>query len=255
MIGALSTPELRRQFLIADLFAPGEARQVETELDGMIAAGIVPADAPLRLEPRLLDRREVGLINIGGPGAVRVDGTRYELGRLDCLYIGLGAEDVEFETAAGAAFYLLSAPAQQTWPTVKATPADATVREIGDEANASRRRLHQYIHPGGIRSCQLVMGFTELAPGSVWNTMPAHTHERRSEIYLYFDLGDSIVVHLLGAPGSTRHVIVRDREAVLSPRWSIHTGAGTTPYRFIWGMAGENQDFDDIDALTLQQLR
>jgi len=255
---------LRDQFLIAGLFRPGEVVAHYTDLDRMIIGGAVPDGAPLALPGAretgtdyFLERREIGILNLGAPGAVRVGGARHDLGTLDCLYVGLGEKEVSLDSGPGglAQFYFVSAPAHRKLPTAVVRRADLRSDPIGDPARANRRRINKLIHPNGVKSCQLVMGFTEFEPGSVWNTMPPHTHSRRTEIYLYFDLGEQIVVHLMGEPTATRHLIVRDREAVLSPSWSIHCGAGTGPYRFVWAMAGDNQVFDDMDAVALEDLR
>ncbi len=262
----LDTAALRAGFLIADLFEPGVIRLVCTDLDRAIVGSAVPGAAPLALEagPQLradhfCQRRELGVINVGGPGAVEVDGTRHQLAPRDCLYVGRGSRSVAFSSAdpaAPAAFYLLSYPAHAAHPTTRATPADATRRALGSKADANERHLHQYIHEDGIRSCQLVMGFTVLQPGSVWNTMPPHTHDRRSEVYLYFDLAPGHrVAHLMGEPHETRALWVGEKQAVLSPPWSIHCGAGTGPYAFVWGMGGENQRFDDMDPAPIPDLR
>jgi len=261
-IDSMPAADLRRSFLLDALFEAGRLNLVYTSVDRMIVGGVMPAgQMPLPSLPELgtasfTERREVGLINIGDPGAISAGGSRYELNRLDCLYVGLG-DEVVFEAPASGqpAYYLLSCPAHQRYPTRRVTPAEADAVEIGDERHASRRTIRKLIHPGGVRSCQLVMGITELAPNSVWNTMPPHLHSRRSEIYLYFDLGDELLVHLMGTPDRTRHLIVRDRQAVVSPEWSLHSGAGTACYRFIWGMAGENQTFSDIDPVPPQSLR
>lgn len=259
----LGTAELRDAFLVSGLFRPGEVVAHYTDLDRMIVGGAMPGSAPLELPADealaadfFLQRREIGIINIGAPGAVRVGRQRYDLGSLDCLYVGRGEKSVAFENggAGQAAFYFVSTPAHATHPTAHATREQAQSDPIGDPAKANRRRIAKYIHPDGIKSCQLVMGFTEFEPGSVWNTMPAHTHNRRTESYLYFDVGDNVVVHLMGEPKATRHLIVRDREAVLSPSWSIHCGAGTGSYRFVWAMGGENQEFADMDAVPMSDL-
>jgi 4-deoxy-L-threo-5-hexosulose-uronate ketol-isomerase len=253
----LTTQEIRRDFLVDGLFEPGRIRLAATGLDRLIAGGIMPAsELVLETAPELRaeyfhERRETGIINIGAAGRVMVDGAEYVLGTRECLYIGMGARDVRFYSCPGepAAYYLLSCPAHRQFPTRPATHEDAAIVETGDARNASRRRIVRYIHERGIESCQLVMGYTELAEGSVWNTWPAHTHARRSEVYLYFDCNGGVVTHLLGVPTETRHVIVRDRQAVLSPPWSIHAGVGTCPYRFVWGMAGENRTFEDMDPI------
>jgi 4-deoxy-L-threo-5-hexosulose-uronate ketol-isomerase len=253
----LTTQELRRHFLIDGLFEPGQIHLAATGLDRLIAGGIVPeTELALDAAPELRanyfnERRETGVINIGAPGRVVVDGSEYGLGTRECLYIGMGAREIRFGSCTGApaVYYLLSCPAHRSFPTRIATQRDAAIVEAGDTRNASRRRIVRYIHERGVQSCQLVMGYTELAEGSVWNTWPAHTHARRSEVYLYFDCNGGLVTHLLGDPAETRHVIVRDREAVLSPSWSIHTGVGTCCYRFVWGMAGENRTFEDMDPI------
>ena len=259
----MSTHELRDNFVLADLFAPGEIRLVHTGLDRMVAGGIMP-DGELALEApadfrarHFHERRESGVMNIGDPGEVVVDGRHLSVGRMECVYIGRGAESVAFRSSPGgeAAFYLLSCPAHRNYPVQRLGVADAEVVQIGSAANSSCRKVHRYIHQNGVQSCQLVMGFTALAPGSVWNTWPPHTHNRRSEVYLYLDLGDNLLMHFLGEPEQSRHVVVRDREAVLSPPWSMHCGAGTGSYKFIWGMAGENQSYDDMDAADPQSIK
>jgi 4-deoxy-L-threo-5-hexosulose-uronate ketol-isomerase len=259
-IETLGTEELRRAFLLSGLIGSGRVKIAATGLDRLVAGGCAPGPEPVRLPsvPQFgtryfTERREVGVINIGDPGTVSVSGTTYKLDRLDCLYIGKGEEEILF-AGAQTQFYFLSCPAHAKCPTVKASRAGARVDEIGSAARASRRRVVRYIHPGGIESCQLTMGYTELCGGNVWSGMPPHTHGRRSEVYFYFDLGDQVVVHLLGEPHRTRHVIVRDREAVLVPAWSLHTGVGTEPYRFIWGMAGENREYEDMDVVGVQDL-
>jgi 4-deoxy-L-threo-5-hexosulose-uronate ketol-isomerase len=260
----LSTEQLRDNFLISGLFRPGELIAHYTDLDRMIIGGAMPTTAPLALPSAketgtdfFLARREIGFLNLGAPGAILVGGVRHELGTLDCLYVGLGEKDVTLESAAGgqAQFFFVSTPAHAKYPTAVVRRADVKTDPIGDVAKANRRRINKLIHVDGVKSCQLVMGFTEFEPGSVWNTMPPHTHSRRTEIYLYFDLNDQVVVHLMGEPHATRHLIVRDREAVLSPAWSIHCGAGTGSYRFIWAMGGDNQTFADMDAVSLTTLR
>lgn len=260
----LSTDKLREQFLIAGLFRPGEVIAHYTDLDRMIVGGAMPTGAPLALPSAketgtdfFLARREIGILNLGAPGAVVVGGLRHELGTLDCLYIGLGEKDVTMESNAGgqAQFYFVSTPAHAKHPTAVVRRADVKTDPIGDPAKANRRRINKLIHVDGVKSCQLVLGFTEFEPGSVWNTMPPHTHSRRTEVYLYFDLGDQVVVHLLGEPTATRHVIVRDREVVLSPAWSVHCGAGTGSYRFVWAMGGDNQTFADMDAVAMTALK
>ena len=259
----LGTEALRTRYLVTDLFQPGKLVAHYTDLDRMIIGGAMPQAAPLALPDCketgtsfFLERRELGIINLGAPGTVRIGGKPYALATLDGLYVGLGERDVTFENGPSgqAAFYLVSTPAHAKHPTVAVARASVKTDPIGDVALANRRRIVKYIHPAGIKSCQLVMGFTEFEPGSVWNTMPSHTHSRRTEAYLYFDLADQLVVHLMGEPRATRHLIVRNREAVLSPSWSIHSGVGTGSYRFVWAMGGDNQTFDDMDRVPLSEL-
>jgi 4-deoxy-L-threo-5-hexosulose-uronate ketol-isomerase len=254
----MTTAELRRNFLVADLFQPGRMNLVYTDLDRLVVGGIcpeseIPLPAPRELGTRFFtERREVGIMNLGEPGTVLAGRKRYTLEHLDCLYIGMGEAEVVFEAPSGTrpAFYLASAPAHRAYPTRLLSRGQVQGNAMGDAAHANRRRIHKYIAPGIIESCQLVMGFTELEEGSVWNTMPPHTHCRRSEIYLYFDLGDGLVFHFMGTPDNTRHLVMREREVALSPSWSLHTGAGTKNYRFLWVMAGENQEFADIDPVA-----
>jgi 4-deoxy-L-threo-5-hexosulose-uronate ketol-isomerase len=260
----LGTEQLREFFHIGGLFQPGQINAHYTDLDRMIVGAAVPTTAPLALPVYketgtsfFLERREIGILNIGAPGVVKVGTTAYNLATLDCLYIGLGEKDVVFENgkAGQAQFYFISTPAHAKYPTVHVTKAQAEIEELGDPKLANRRRICRYIHVKGVKSCQLVLGFTEFEAGSVWNTMPPHTHSRRTEIYLYFDLGDQLVVHLMGEPTATRHLIVRDREVTLSPAWSIHAGVGTGNYRFCWAMGGDNQVFHDMDPAPLTVLR
>jgi 4-deoxy-L-threo-5-hexosulose-uronate ketol-isomerase len=260
----LGTEPLRESFLISGLFQPGQITAHYTDLDRMIVGAAVPGTTPLALPSAketgtafFLERREIGILNVGATGGVRVGANRYALNNLECLYIGRGEKDVTFENGPSgqAQFYFISTPAHAKYPTVLATRAQAEVEELGDAVSANRRRICRYIHVKGIKSCQLVMGFTEFEPGSVWNTMPPHTHSRRTEIYLYFDLGAQIVVHLMGEPKATRHLVVRDREVALSPAWSIHAGVGTGSYRFCWAMGGDNQVFHDMDAAPIAELR
>jgi 4-deoxy-L-threo-5-hexosulose-uronate ketol-isomerase len=261
----LSTEELRSRFLIGGMFQPGAVVAHYTDLDRMITGAAIPTSAPLSLPSAketgtayFLERREIGILNVGtGPGTVRVGGVAYELAILDCLYIGLGEKDVTFENGAAgqAQFYFVSTPAHAKHPTAVARRADLRTDPIGDVTKANRRRINKCIHLDGIKSCQLVLGFTEFEPGSLWNTMPPHTHSRRTEIYLYFDLGDNSVFHFMGEPTATRHLVVRDREAILSPAWSIHCGVGTGAYRFVWAMGGDNQVFSDMDAVPHASLK
>jgi len=265
---AFDTTELRERFLVENLFVPGEVTVVYTHHDRIVLGGAVPAGRQLPLpafeELRaeyFLANREVGIINVGGTGTVTADGETYTLPKGACLYIGRGTRDIVFadapeEEAGGAQFYLFSAPAHTTHPTQLVLKGQGTVRELGDQLTSNRRSLNQYIHENGIRSCQIVMGVTELHPGSMWNTMPAHTHDRRTECYLYFDLPeDARVIHLMGRPTETRHLVISDQQAVISPSWSVHSGVGTAAYSFVWAMAGENQSFDDMDPAPVTALR
>jgi len=257
----LTSAELRAAFLVQGLFAAGEARIRFIDLDRVALGGVVPTAAPLALPnpPELaaaffLERRELGVVNVGGAGAVRVDGTAHGLGNRDGLYVGRGARDVVFTSEAAARparFYLVSYPAHAALPTALVTPAAAQTALLGSQDGANRRTLRRYFHPEGVRTAQLVMGVTDVEAGSVWNTMPAHTHARRTEVYLYFDLpADGFVIHLMGEPAETRHLVVRDGEAVLSPGWSIHAGVGTARYGFCWAMGGENQSFGDMQGVA-----
>ena len=265
-VRAMDTAALRRHFLIQDLFRPGELRTVYSHVDRVITGGAVPQERPLELAASkelgveyFLQRRELGILNLGGAGTVRVDGRDHALGRRDGLYVGMGARQVSFRSAQAATparFFLLSAPAHAAHPTRLVTVENARKLELGSAQEANARTIHQIIHPAVLPTCQLVMGLTQLEPGSVWNTMPAHTHERRMEVYLYLDLpADAFVIHLMGTPGETRHLVVRNEQAVISPSWSIHSGVGTRAYSFIWGMAGENQTFDDMDGVAMSDLR
>jgi 4-deoxy-L-threo-5-hexosulose-uronate ketol-isomerase len=259
------TGQLRQSFLIRELFSPGKVRLVYSYYDRLIVGGIQPA-GPLRLEGderiigarTLLARREMGVINVGAPGEVSVDGKAYPLENKDALYVGMGAEELVFATAKKsepARFYLLCAPAHKSLPTTRVSLRDSEPTHLGSDEQSNRRTIYKYIHPDGVASCQLVMGLTILEPKNVWNTMPTHTHERRIEAYLYFDFPeDDLVMHFMGEPGETRHLVVRSGEAVLSPSWSIHSGVGTRSYTFIWGMAGENQAFSDMDAVPMAKL-
>lgn len=264
-IPGMDTTALRDRFLIDDVFVAGEVRLTYTHHDRIVLGGAVPAgrDLPLTGYPEIrsdyfLEHREVGIVNVGGPGTVTADGEVHELVTGACLYLGRGIRDVVFADAegAGAQFYLFSAPAHTTYPAALVSPGEGTVRELGDQLTSNRRTLNQYIHENGVKSCQIVMGVTQLHPGSMWNTMPAHTHDRRTECYLYFDVPeDARVVHLMGERDETRHLIVGDRQAVISPSWSLHSGVGTAAYSFVWAMAGENQAFDDMDAAPVTDLR
>lgn len=256
---------MRQEFLIQGLFASGAVKMVYSFVDRMIAGGVCPVE-PLRLEAGaqlraayFLERRELGVINIGPPGTVTVDGTAYRLNQRDGLYVGMGSREIAFSSDdpnAPAKFYFNSAPAHQTYPTQKIGISQAESEHLGALSSSNERTIYRYIHPKGVPSCQLVMGMTILEPGSVWNTMPCHTHDRRMEVYLYINLPqDAAVFHLMGEPEETRHLVVRNEEAVISPSWSIHAGVGTKNYAFIWGMAGENQVFADMDPVAMERLK
>lgn len=264
-LAGMDTTALRSAFTISNLFTPGVVSLHYWETDRTVVGGAVPLDSVLELpvpgfvgEAHFLTRRELGIINLGGSGTVTAGGTSYPLARFDGLYLGRGTEDVTFssdDASQPARFYLLSYPAHTTHPTVKIAREDVTPLELGTVPGANVRKLYKVIHPGTCASCQLVMGYTTILEGSVWNTMPPHTHIRRSEVYLYFDLPpEALVVHLMGRPQETRHLIMRDFEAVLSPAWSIHAGAGTAAYSFVWGMGGENQDFTDMQGFSMTEL-
>lgn len=256
----LDTATLRARFLVEDLFAPGEARFTLTHDDRLVLGGVVPAGVPLELPvPEELraeafcDRRELVVVNVGEPGTVTADGVEHTLGHHDLLYLGVGTGSVMFD--GGGRFYLVSAPAGARHPAALVRAADAETLELGEESSSNRRSLRRYVHAGGVASDRLVVGITTLAPGSVWNTMPPHTHDRRTEVYLYTGLGEGRVMHLCGRPDVTRTLVVTDEQAVISPPWSIHSGVGTGAYSFVWAMAGENQAFEDMDAVDAAQLR
>lgn len=263
----MNTTELRENFVISDLFIPGEVTTVYTDVDRAVAGGIVPLAETLELTggkemacENFCDRREAGVINLGSAGSIEVDGTFYEIGNRECLYIGLGSKSIKFsssDASSPAQFYLISYPAHSAYPTTKASVADANVVELGSDAEANKRTLYQYICPGFIESCQLVMGFTVVHEGNVWNTFPPHTHDRRTEVYCYFDLAEESgkVFHLMGEPDETRHLTLTEKEATISPPWSIHCGVGTCSYAFVWAMGGENQVFGDMDHCDLANFR
>lgn len=263
----MTTQELRDTFLIDSLFKLGCLDLTYWEVDRMVIGSAVPEATELSFADFqneiaadfFLQRRELGAFNIGGAGLIEVDGTSFILEKLDNLYVGRGSRSVTFRSVDPnnpAKFFLVSCPAHSTHPTSLAKASDAHRISLGDSSKANERTITQQIHEKGTPSCQLVMGFTELASGSVWNTMPSHTHQRRSEVYLYFDLPeDQAVVHLMGPGRETRHLLVHNGQAVLSPIWSIHSGCGTANYRFCWAMAGENQRFDDMDGIPVRDLR
>jgi 4-deoxy-L-threo-5-hexosulose-uronate ketol-isomerase len=261
----MTTEELRSAFLVDGLFNPGATDLAYIDLDRTIVGSAVPLDAPLTLDtdPDLradyfTERREIGVLNIGGPGAVQVNGEVYQVASRDALYIGRGNEHIAFSSADAtkpAEFYLLSYPAHIVYPVTKIEAASADSTVLGSAETSNHRAIRRLIHLDGARSSQLVMGFTELSSGSVWNTMPPHTHMRRSEIYLYFNLpSNDRVVHLMGPAQQTRHLVVRNKQAVISPGWSIHAGVGTASYTFCWGMGGENQVYSDMDPLAIADL-
>jgi 4-deoxy-L-threo-5-hexosulose-uronate ketol-isomerase len=263
-VAHLNTQQLRDTFLVTDLFVPGELRGVFTDMDRFVVGGAVPIQ-PVTLENHketgrsfFLERRELGTLNLGGPGLIHADGKSFTLDRLDCAYLPMGTQSVVFESQQPknpARFYWLSCPAHAAHPAAMMKTKDAAPVALGSQATSNQRTIYKYIHAGGIASCQLVLGFTELAEGSVWNSFPPHTHNRRVEVYLYFDLGGKIVMHFMGEPSETRHLIMHNEQAVLAPAWSLHAGCGTGNYRFIWGMAGENQTFNDMDAVNPVDLR
>jgi 4-deoxy-L-threo-5-hexosulose-uronate ketol-isomerase len=265
-IRRMSTDELRAAFLIEDIFKADEIVLHALDLDRTVVGGAVPVQRSLTLEPPpalaatyFTERREIGVLNIGGPGIVRTDGQCHELNKRDALYIGRGTRDVAFESndsGSPARFYIISYPAHAEHPTTRLPYEAANPTDLGAQETANRRRLSKYFHPDGVRTAQLVMGVTELQTGSVWNTMPPHTHQRRTEVYLYFDIPeDAVVFHFLGEPKETRSIVVRDGQVALSPSWSIHAGCGTTNYSFCWAMGGENQAFADMQGVNLKQIR
>lgn len=259
------TEELRKEFLIEDLFVKDQIQLTYSMYDRYIVGGVMPETIALKLETipylkseNFLDRRELGIVNVGGKGNVKVDGTSYELNKKDALYVGKGAIEVIFESAGGEQplFYINSAPAHKSFATKKVSSNDAEVIQLGDEKYANKRVLNKLIVHGIVETCQLQMGLTELLPGNVWNTMPAHTHNRRMEAYFYFDLEEGQTIsHFMGEPQHTRHIFMQSNQAVLSPEWSIHSGSGTSNYSFVWGMAGENLDYGDMDVCAPSALK
>ena len=272
-----TTERLREEFLIESMFIPGEFKMVYSHIDRIITASATPTDKEMHLEAGeelrvsyFLERREMGVINVGGSGYILIDGKKYVLGHKDGMYIGMGKRDISFgsdDSHNPAKFYINSAPAHATYKTVlikaEGSADEDTVIikaenkvELGSLETSNHRTICKYILPGQVESCQLEMGMTSLQPGSVWNTMPAHTHDRRMEVYMYFELPeDAFVMHYMGEPQETRHLVVRNEEAVISPSWSIHSGSGSRNYTFIWGMVGENQDFDDMDGIEMKDLK
>jgi 4-deoxy-L-threo-5-hexosulose-uronate ketol-isomerase len=262
----MTTEELRETFLVENLFAPDKIELVYADLDRTVIGSAVPHSGPLSLEtqPELratyfTERRELGVLNVGGKGSVAVGEKTYSLDRLDCLYIGRGNPKVVFSSESSstpAQFYLLSYPAHASYPTALVKKDEADVVHLGSLETCNKRTIYRMIHLNGVKSCQLVMGYTQLAEGSNWNTMPPHTHNRRSEVYFYFDLNQQDrIFHLMGPGDETRHLVIADKQAVISPGWSIHAGVGTRAYTFCWGMGGENQVYDDMDPLAVADMK
>lgn len=265
-----TTEEIRREFLITDLYSANEVVSVYSHVDRMVTLGCMPTTEKVPIDKGLdvwknfgtsyfLERREIGIFNIGGEGAVTADGVRYPLGYKDCLYITKGTKSVVLESAdplKPAKFYMVSAPAHCAYETRLITIEQAAKRPLGAMETSNKRVINQFIHPDVLQTCQLSMGMTVLEPGSVWNTMPAHTHERRMEIYTYFEIPENnAVFHMMGPGNETRHIVMQNEQAVISPSWSIHSGVGTSNYAFIWAMGGENQAFDDMDVISTTDLK
>ena len=261
-----TTDQLRQHFLVDSVFVADQPSLTYSHVDRIIAGGIMPVNQAVGLEAGkemgvdfFFERREAGVINVGGPGLIVLDGEEFELNQRDGLYIGMGVKDVSFRSASAdnpAKFYFNSAPAHCSYPHTHIQISQANPVKLGSPETSNQRTIYQYVHPAVCESCQLVMGLTMLEPGSIWNTMPCHTHERRMEVYFYFDMDDDArVFHFMGQPSETRHLVVGNEQAVLSPSWSIHSGAGTSNYTFIWGMCGENQTFDDMDHVAPADLR
>ena len=260
------TEELRENYLVEDIFKDDQIELVYSHVDRIIFGGIKPVYKELKLEAGkemgvdyFLERRELGIINIGGKAIVTIDGTEYELKEKDGLYVGKGNKEVSFKSVnpeEPAKLYVNSVPAHKEYETVKIDIEKANPVRLGDNKTLNKRTIYQYVHPNVCESCQLLMGLTMLEPGNAWNTMPCHTHERRMEVYFYFDMDeDTRVFHLMGEPTETRHLVVKNEECVISPSWSIHSGVGTSNYTFIWGMCGENKTFDDMDHISMDILR
>ena len=265
LVGTYTTEQLRQEFLAGGLFKPGEASFRWWETDRTIFGGIVPLAEPIALPQRpelrsafFLERREAGAINLGGAGVVRVDGVEYALGSQDTIYLGRGTKEVSFaslDPASPARIWFVSYPAHHAYPVRLIPFKEVKGTRLGSRETANERMLHKVIYPDAFPTCQIVMGFTTMEPGSVWNTMPPHTHLRRSEVYMYYNVPENhAVMHFMGPPESTRHLVVRNHEAVLSPPWSIHSGCGTAAYGFVWVMGGENQEFADMDPAPVAQL-
>ena len=260
------TQRLRDEYLIENLFMENEIKLLYSHIDRIIVGGIFPITEKIKLKGEkelgsnfFLERRELGIINIGGPGIIILDDEEFSLNNKDAIYVGLGIKEVFFKSLDiknPAKFYLNSAPAHCKYPTALITLEKARKVKMGDISTSNKRIINQYIHPDVCKSCQLVMGMTVLEDGSVWNSMPTHTHDRRMEVYFYFDMNENTrIFHFMGEPNETRHIIMKNEEAVISPSWSIHSGAGTASYTFIWGMVGENQTFTDMDHIEMKDLR
>ncbi|MCC3359535.1 5-dehydro-4-deoxy-D-glucuronate isomerase [Bacillus sp. REN16] len=265
-IKRFNTDELRNQFLVETIFEPGEVKLTYTHNDRMIFGGVTPADKELTITLNkelgveyFLERRELGIINIGGEGMVILDGEEYNMAQKDGLYVGKGTKEVLFRSKDPnnpAKYYINSAPAHHKYPTVKIDINEITPLEAGEPGTLNERKIYQYVHPNVCESCQLQMGLTMLSPGSVWNTMPCHTHERRMEVYLYFDMEpETRVFHFMGQPDETRHLVMKNEQCAISPSWSVHTGTATSNYTFIWGMCGENITYTDMDVVAMEDLR
>ena len=265
-----TTEETRKEFLIENLYVPNEVVAVYSHVDRMVTLGCMPVTETVSIDKGIdiwhnfgtqyfLERREIGIFNIGGAGSIVADGVKYALGYKDCLYITQGTKEVLFasdDAAAPAKFYMVSAPAHRAYETKLIKIADAAKKPLGAAETSNKRVINQFIHPDVLPTCQLSMGMTVLEPGSVWNTMPAHTHERRMEVYMYFEVPENnVVFHMMGEGNETRHIVMQSEQAVISPSWSIHAGAGTSSYTFIWAMGGENQAFDDMDVIPTTELR
>lgn len=262
----MTTAELRSNFLCENLMKPDEVTYIYSHYDRMIIGGVKPVKNTVSLKNNdelrseyFLERREIGIINVAGNGTIIVDGASYELHKLECLYIGKGSKEVSFASVNDnepAVFFLLSAPAHHKYPTTKFSKEQASPVSLGSPATSNERTIYKYIHADGIQSCQLVMGLTVLKEGSVWNSVPPHTHTRRMEVYFYFDVpAEQRIFHMMGEPQETRHLIMQNHEAVISAPWSVHFGCGTSNYSFIWGMAGENKQFTDMDPAPIIDLK
>ena len=269
-VARYTTEELRKEFLITDLYKADEVVCVYSHVDRMVTFGCMPVHEVVPIDKGLdvwgnfgtkyvLERREIGIFNLGGSGVIRADGVCYKLGYKDCLYITMGTKEVTFasdDAENPARFYMVSAPAHCAYETKLITIAEAAKRPLGALETCNKRTINQFIHPSVLKTCQLTMGMTALEPGSNWNTMPSHTHERRMEVYTYFEIPENqVVFHMMGKPDETRHIVMQNFDAVISPSWSIHSGVGTSNYTFIWAMGGENQEFDDMDVIATPDLK